>query len=46
MDGGNELGLTASKFPKSMLIVAEDTSGFKVAHDAAVDDMFQDFACD
>ena len=40
----NELGLTASTCPKSMLIVAEDTIVFKVARDA--DDIFQDLAYD
>ena len=39
------VGFTASTFPKSMLVATEDTIGFKVAHDATVDDMFQALAC-
>ena len=45
MERCNELGLAASAFPESVLIVAEDTIGLKMAHDDALYDMFQDSAC-
>ena len=45
MESCDELGLAASTFPESMLIVAEDTVGLKMSHDAAVNDVFQDLAC-
>ena len=45
MESCDELGLTASTFPESMLVVTEDTIGLKVAHDATVHDMFQNLAC-
>ena len=41
----DELGLTASTFPESMLVVTEDTIGLKVAHDATVHDILQNLAC-
>ena len=42
----DELGLAVLTFPKSMLVVTEDTIGLKVAHDATVQDMLQTLACD
>ena len=45
MDSCDGLGLAASTFPESMLVVTEDIIGFKVAHDATVHDMFQNLAC-
>ena len=45
MESCDELGLAASMFPESMLIIAEDTIGLKMSHDAAVNDVFQDLAC-
>ena len=40
MESCDELGLVASTFPESMLVVTEDAIGFKVAHGATVHDMF------
>ena len=45
MESCDELGLTASTFPESMLIVAEDTIGLKMSYDAAVNVVYQDLAC-
>ena len=41
----DELGLAASTFPGSMLVITEDAIGLKVAHDATVHDMFHKLAC-
>ena len=40
MESCDELGLAASTFPESMLVVTEDAIGLKVAHDATVHDVF------
>ena len=41
MESCDELGLAPSTFPESMLIIAEDTIGLKMSHDAAVNDVLQ-----
>ena len=45
MESCDELGLAASTFLESMLVVTEDAIGLKVALDATVHDMFINPAC-
>ena len=44
VDGDEELGFTGAPFPEAVLSVAEDLVFVEMAHDAAVDDVFQDLA--
>ena len=45
LDCGDELSLSPAFLAKAMLVVFQGTLLFKVCHDVAMDDVFQQFAC-